>query len=461
MLRLAIRNLLSRPARSTLSLMGLTVAIVGMVGLFSVAEGIDATIQDTFGKVPGIIVMQRGSPIPIFSRVPRAWAKEVEQLPGVNAVSPEIWIRANIIDGKTIISPPRVIFGCDVDAQARVKEHLYRSAIIEGRYLTPEDRGTGNAVVSRQIAEEFGIGIGDSFVVNSRKLDIVGLYFCGSLLLDSTIIADDRIVREMSLFDENTISSFYVELTGEIPKEEMIERLNDHFRGRELHSWSPVMLLGAGASQPGGKASNVPTGPFMPSGNPVIDLIRNADRAIKKLDDATPVAESPVAESPVAESTVEKTPSDEVPLDIQSADDLAEKFSQFSEDLDIFLTLMTGIGLTIAVLSILNTMLMSVSERIIEFGILKANGWSQGDVMKLITAESATLGFAGGFCGCVLGWVLTQVVNWKWSEHIHLLASPGLLVFSLVFATLLGVGGGLYPALWATRMMPMDAIRRG
>ena len=456
MLRLAIRNLFSRPARSTLSLMGLTVAIVGMVGLFSVAEGIDATIKDTFGKVPGIIVMQRGAPIPIFSRVPRAWANEVEQLPGVNAVSPEIWIRANIIDGKTIVSPPRVIFGCDVEAQARVKEHLYRSAIIEGRYLKPEDRGTGNAVVSRQIAKEFGIGIGDSFVVNSRKLDIVGLYYCGSLLLDSTIIADEGIIREMSLFDRNTISSFYVELTGEIPKEEMIERLNDHFRGRELHSWSPVMLLGAGASQPGGKASNVLTRPFMPSGNPVIDLIRNADRAIKKLDD-----ETPVSESTVAESTVEKTPSDEVPLDIQSADDLAEKFSEFSEDLDIFLTLMTGIGLTIAVLSILNTMLMSVSERIIEFGILKANGWSQGDVMKLITAESATLGFAGGFCGCVLGWVLTQVVNWKWSEHIHLLASPGLLVFSLVFATLLGVGGGLYPALWATRMMPMDAIRRG
>ena len=122
---------------------------------------------------------------------------------------------------------------------------------------------------------------------------------------------------------------------------------------------------------------------------------------------------------------------------------------------------MTSIGLTIAVLSIINTMLMSVSERIIEFVILKANGWSRSDVMKLITYESAVLGVAGGICGTSSGWVLTLIINWRWPEHIRLLASHELLTLSVVFATILGIHGGLYPALWATRMMPMDAIRRG
>lgn len=447
MVRLAIRNLLSRPARSTLSLMGLTVAIVGMVGLFSVAEGIDATIDETFGQVPGIIVMQRGAPIPLFSRVPRAWAKEAEQLPGVNAVSPEIWVRANIINGKSIVTPPRVILGADSVAQSKVKKHLYRNAITEGRYLQPEDLGTNRAVISQQIGEEFDIGVGDSFVVNGRRLEVIGIYFCGSLLLDSTIVADSQIIQEMSLFDANTLSSFYVEPTGEIPVDELITRLEDLFRGRQLHTWMPTMML-AGQSSP--SAAKDGSAPFMPSGNPLIDIFRMADRAIR----------SSLPQPTAAPATVEAE-SDEVPLDIKSADDLAEKFNEFSGDLDIFLTLMTGIGLTIAVLSILNTMLMSVSERIIEFGILKANGWSRSDIMKLITAESATLGFAGGCCGCLLGWLLTLFVNWNWSDHIRLLASPGLLVFSLVFATILGVAGGLYPAVWATRMMPMDAIRRG
>src|SRR5690606_22036440 len=113
---------------------------------------------------------------------------------------------------------------------------------------------------------------------------------------------------------------------------------------------------------------------------------------------------------------VEKGPperdEDDLPVEVRSSSDWAERFDEFSADLDIFLTIMTGIGVTIAVLSIINTMLMSVSERIIEFGILKANGWSKVDIMKLITFESATLGFAGGVLGCLLGWAGTHVINW-------------------------------------------------
>jgi putative ABC transport system permease protein len=148
-------------------------------------------------------------------------------------------------------------------------------------------------------------------------------------------------------------------------------------------------------------------------------------------------------------------------VEVRSSSDWTERFEEFSADLDIFLTLMTAIGVTIAVLSIINTMLMSVSERIIEFGILKANGWSKGNVMRLITAESALLGLGGGLLGAALGWAGTLAANWYWHTRIHLLASPGLLLFSVGFSTVLGVIGGLYPAVWAMRMMPMDAIRRG
>jgi putative ABC transport system permease protein len=106
-------------------------------------------------------------------------------------------------------------------------------------------------------------------------------------------------------------------------------------------------------------------------------------------------------------------------------------------------------------------MLMSVTERIVEFGILKANGWSNADVIRLIMFESAMLGVAGGLIGCVFGWIGTKFVNWYWATKIHLFASPQLLIFSVCFATALGVLGGLYPAFWATRMSPMNAIRRG
>ena len=57
MFRFAAQNLLSRPVRSLLALLGLTVAITGMVGLFSIASGIDDTVSQTFGRIRGLAVM--------------------------------------------------------------------------------------------------------------------------------------------------------------------------------------------------------------------------------------------------------------------------------------------------------------------------------------------------------------------------------------------------------------------
>lgn len=472
MLRLSVRNLTSRPVRSLLSLLGLTVAIVGMVGLFSVAEGIDATVDDTFGKIPGIVVMQKGAPIPLFSRIPKAWKDEIETLPGVNVVSAEIWIRVNIINGKNIISPPRFLFGLDIAAHEKLIHSVYGSAIVEGKFLDMSDAGIPRTVISRQIAEEFEVGVGDSLTVNGAVFEVIGIYHCGSLLLDIAIIVEQPIVRKMSLFDPGVVCSFYVEPTGEISNDELVEWMRDMFRGRDLATWQPSSLLfGSGIS-----SGNTSSSKSSSSGNPLVDLVNAAHYGIKSFSQPDP--EQAQAESvrddepsiiPMFDPDVvaggqletEQYDGDRDPLEIRSAADWAEKFDEFSADLDILLMIMTSIGLTIAVLSIINTMLMSVSERIIEFGILKANGWSRSDVMKLITCESAVLGLAGGICGAGGGWVLTQIVNWQWPDHIRLLASPSLLAFSVVFATLLGVFGGLYPAIWATRMMPMDAIRRG
>ncbi|MCE9528838.1 MAG: ABC transporter permease, partial [Planctomycetales bacterium] len=111
MLRFAFRNLISRPVRSLLALCGLTIAIMGMVGLFSVARGIEATVSNTFGKIPGLAVMQPGAPVPLFSRLPAAWGNEIAKIPGVHVVAPEIWSRAHLVEGKPNFSPPRLVCG--------------------------------------------------------------------------------------------------------------------------------------------------------------------------------------------------------------------------------------------------------------------------------------------------------------------------------------------------------------
>ena len=88
MWQFAVQNILSRPVRTILSVLSLTVAIAGMVGLYSIAGGIDTVVTATFRLIPGLLVQQRGAPVPIFSSLPADWEEEMEAMPGVAVVNP-------------------------------------------------------------------------------------------------------------------------------------------------------------------------------------------------------------------------------------------------------------------------------------------------------------------------------------------------------------------------------------
>jgi putative ABC transport system permease protein len=459
MLTFALRNLATRPMRSVLSLVGLTVAIMGMIGLFSVAKGLDEMVNKTFGQIEGLVAMQPGAPIPIFSRLPAAWGAEIAKVPGVAVVSPEVWVRANVIDGKMIVSPPRFLFGVELPTRLKLKNRVYRKDIVAGRYLEESDRGTLNTVVSKSIADEFHKTVGDTLNVMGTDLKIVGIYNCGSLLLDIAVIVDIDEVRQITRFGKDAVCAFYIEQGANVPDTTLASRIQQVFKGREIEAWQP-------------STSKEP----LASGNFFFDLLirllSQVTLPTASLGGAPPNGTGSPAGANTRGATGEAPPPARsagalpgrpplMPIEVRSPSDWADRFQDFSADLDLFLGIMSGIGVTIAVLSIVNTMLMSVTERIIEFGILKANGWSRYDVLRLITSESAVLGFVGGIFGCLVGLAATRVINSIWPDRIYLVATPGLLIFSLIFSTLLGVAGGLYPAVWAMRMMPMDAIRRG
>jgi putative ABC transport system permease protein len=417
-------------------------------------------VSTTFSRITGLVAMQPGAPIPIFSRLPAAWGAEIAKVPGVALVTPEIWVRANVIDGKIIISPPRFLFGIDIPTRLQLKNLVYRKDIVAGRFLNEGDIGTVNTVVSKSIADEFHKAVGDTLNVAGSDLKIVGVYNCGSLLLDIALIMDIDEVRRITRFGKESVCAFYIEQSGDVPDTVLGPRIQQEFKGREIEAWQP-------------STSKEP----VVSGNFLFDLFV---RVLSQVTLPTAALDGAGAgggsnghgtsmransggtgqPSPQAARAVAGRPP-LLPIEVRSPTDWASRFQDFSADLDLFLGIMSAIGVTIAVLSIVNTMLMSVSERIIEFGILKANGWSRYDVLRLITSESAVLGFFGGIFGCLVGWIGTRGINQIWPDRVHLVATPGLLLFGLAFSTALGILGGLYPAIWAMRMMPMDAIRRG
>jgi putative ABC transport system permease protein len=260
--------------------------------------------------------------------------------------------------------------------------------------------------------------------------------------------------------DGEIVSCFYVEPKSGVDRDALTQRIKNAFKGRTMAAWNPGSILNPGSSSSG------------PRGNPVVQFFTALDRLIKSQSQPaagnaveTPATAAPAAKAENSPAVVEAKAASAAravsAVEVRSAEDWNAEFDRFLADLDIFLLLMTGIGVTIAILSIINTMLMSVTERFIEFGILKANGWSNRDVLQLVTLESACLGLAGGLLGATLGWVATQIINASFPTRINLYAGGELLLFAIAFSTGLGILGGLYPAIWAARMMPMDAIRRG
>src|SRR5690606_16374211 len=107
--------------------------------------------------------------------------------------------------------PPRFLFGTEIPTRLKLEHAVYRDCLVAGRFLRPSDADTFNIVISRQISEEHDKRVGDHLDVNGRPMKIVGIYHCGSLLLDITIIADIGTVSTMTRFDPASVSCYYVE----------------------------------------------------------------------------------------------------------------------------------------------------------------------------------------------------------------------------------------------------------
>jgi putative ABC transport system permease protein len=137
---------------------------------------------------------------------------------------------------------------------------------------------------------------------------------------------------------------------------------------------------------------------------------------------------------------------------------------QVTNSVKIFTSIIFGIALIsllVGGLSVINTMMMSISERTREIGIRKAIGASDGAIVRQFLAESALIGLIGGVVGLMMGWIFTLAANGAGTEAgtTLFLVTNRLAVGSLVFALCLGLLSGLYPSWRAARLNPVIALR--
>jgi len=148
--------------------------------------------------------------------------------------------------------------------------------------------------------------------------------------------------------------------------------------------------------------------------------------------------------------------------------DATRSLRQFFAVLDLFLGIFGSLALAVASIGIVNTLVMAILERRREIGIMKAIGASDSDVKKLFFAEAGAMGLLGGVVGVMLGWAIGHVINLGTNIYLKRQALPPetfwsvpwwLVGAAIVFAFIVSLVSGLYPAARAARLDPVQALR--
>ena len=125
--------------------------------------------------------------------------------------------------------------------------------------------------------------------------------------------------------------------------------------------------------------------------------------------------------------------------------------------LNVLLIAVASVSLVVGGISIMNIMLVSVTERTREIGLRIAVGATRSDIQVQFLIEAATLALVGGLAGAIFGAAAAIQIGWKAGWPI--LISPWAILLACGFSALVGIAFGLYPARRAARLDPIVSLR--
>jgi putative ABC transport system permease protein len=173
-------------------------------------------------------------------------------------------------------------------------------------------------------------------------------------------------------------------------------------------------------------------------------------------------ADSAAGARAVADGVERRLNGREQRVSVFSLRSIVDRISEFFGLLNGFLLAVAGVSLVVACVSIFNVMLMTVSERRGEIGVLRAVGIHRTQVLRVLLVEASLLGVAGGAVGAVLGTATVVLTATQTQLPLWAVLQPGNLavpVGAFGFGVLVALVGGLYPAYRAAWEPPVEALR--
>lgn len=153
---------------------------------------------------------------------------------------------------------------------------------------------------------------------------------------------------------------------------------------------------------------------------------------------------------------------------VSSLSNIVDQTNKIFQIIQTVLAIFGLIALVVSAIGMMNTMTITLLERINEIGIMRAIGISKKDIKLMFLAESMIMGFLGGLGGIILGYVGGLLVN----SGVNLLARtfggkalnlfyyPAWFVyFIIIFSTVIGLLTGIFPSIKASKLNPLSALR--
>ncbi len=460
-IELGLENLWRTKLRSTLTTLGVVIGIGALTSMISFGTGMQKNVTDAFkesdlftslfitSKNINMDKIATGNPEEMTqkssSSLTDSTLETIRQLPGVSIAFPEIRfpvkIRVGHHETNTTLQALPVSMGQykpfnELMAGSFFTDDSSSAAILDWHTLKRMKLVIRDPENPKEIFDDDSLEIMDADSMMDKTVDIHSTAFAGFQLPFNPMSA---LFSTRASFLKESVTTF--EICGIIKKPQPFS--SDRFR--------------AGIIIPMKSARKIPRLGFT-SVWELLDSQKKHDVynafyvRVHRMNDMRPV----------------RTEIEKMGLHVYSISDELQEIKRSFLIMDSILGAVGTIALIVAALGIINTMVMSILERTREIGIMKSIGASENEIKLIFFTEAAVIGSIGAILGLMLGWIVTRIANIVANAQllpagespVDLFYFPlWLILGAIAFSVCISLIAGLYPAIRAARVDPIQALR--
>lgn len=442
LLRVCLQNLLRRKSRTILTVLGVLIGCCSIVIMVSLGIGMKESQEKLLSELGDLTIITVTAPQKGHGKkkLDDKLLKEIRALDGVEGVTPKLGFDAYTCrllagPGNRYVADWSMLAGLDT---AQMDKMGYQ--LTDGNYPA----APGEVAVGQYFAYNF------RDTLRPEGANTINRW-------DSGMDEDGRLLPPPDAYFDPLKQPLTLEVTGAdgstftVPLKAVGAVKEDNAKGYETSDG--VMMSVADLQALLKRAAN---GRSTPNSTPAYDSVLVKVSGIKQVD-------------PV------ETAIKNLGYSTESMESIRKPMEKEARQKQMMLGGLGAISLIVAALGITNTMIMSISERTKEIGVMKSLGCYVYDIRVLFLAEAGAIGFIGGVIGSVISFVISLIINlvslgfapenflpaMLGAEGISRVSviPPWLYLFALVFSVFIGLGSGYYPANKAVQIPALEAIK--